>query len=74
MRRPTTVWVVTASPRAGLGIQHIVKDNHNRFNGRVAEDMTIANQATSAVFLTDSRYAKLARLYRACSRALPASW
>ena len=37
------------------------EDNNNQFNGWVAGDMTVANQATNTVFLTDQRYAKLAR-------------
>ena len=36
------------------------EDNNNQFNGWVAGDMTVANQATNTVFLTDPRYAKLA--------------
>lgn len=37
------------------------EDNNNQFNGWVAGDMTIANQATNTVFLADPCYAKLAR-------------
>jgi type II secretory pathway pseudopilin PulG len=37
------------------------EDNNNQFNGWVAGDMTVANQVTNTVFLTDPRYAKLAR-------------
>jgi type II secretory pathway pseudopilin PulG len=37
------------------------EDNNNQFNGWVAGDMTVANQATNTVFLTDPRYAKLAK-------------
>ena len=37
------------------------EDNNNQLNGWVAGDMTVANQATNTVFLTDPRYAKLSR-------------
>jgi type II secretory pathway pseudopilin PulG len=37
------------------------EDNNNQFDGWVAGDMTQVNQATNTIFLTDPRYAKLAR-------------